>query len=142
MRRLGAFGRRYGVDLLIAVGAIAAVLEVALPYDPTRAPPTSLWFAAPVAALIVLSLLGRRRWPFAAPVSVWPLAAALSFVDGRLVPSTFSVFIAGMAASFLLGQVADAARGRLGLAVVIWGVAIVVYNDPNNGPVDFVFEPV
>jgi signal transduction histidine kinase len=90
----------------------------------------------------VLSLVGRRRRPFAAPVLVWPLIAALSFVDGRLVPSTFSVFIAGMAASFLLGQLADTVRGRLGLAVVIWGVAIVVYNDPNRGPVDFLFEPV
>jgi signal transduction histidine kinase len=138
MHRLGALARSHGLDLLIAVGAIAAALEVALRHD-VRTP---LWFAAPVAALVVLSLLGRRHLRFAAPVSVWPLAAALSFVDGRLVQSTLSLFIAGMAASFLLGQLADAVRGRLGLAVVVCGVAIVVYNDPTHGPGDFFFEPV
>ena len=59
-----------------------------------------------------------------------------------MVQSTLSLFIAGMAASFLLGQLADAVRGRLGLAVVVCGVAIVVYNDPTHGPGDFFFEPV
>ena len=46
------------------------------------------WFAVPAVALMVLPLLARRRFPFAAPASVWMLAAALSFVDGRLIPFT------------------------------------------------------
>ena len=42
----------------------------------------------PAIALVVLPLLARRRFPFAAPAAVWLLAAALSFVDGRLVVFT------------------------------------------------------
>ena len=42
--------------------------------------------------------------------------AALSFVDGRLIPFTASVTVAGLAASFLLGNLRDAAQARLGLA--------------------------
>jgi hypothetical protein len=49
----------------------------------------------PAIALIVLALLERRRFRFAALASVWLLAAALSFVDGRLVPFTATAFAAG-----------------------------------------------
>ena len=46
---------------------------------------TTRWLAAPAIALVVLPLLARRRFPFAAPAAVWLLATALSFADGRLV---------------------------------------------------------
>ncbi|MCW2958173.1 MAG: sensor histidine kinase, partial [Solirubrobacterales bacterium] len=58
-------------------------------------------------------LLGRRRFPVAAPVSLWLLAAALSFVDGRLVVFTVGVYAAGMAAALLLGNLADPRRSRI-----------------------------
>jgi len=90
----------------------------------------------------VLPLLGRRRFPFAAPASVWVLAAGLSFVDGRLVPFTASVAVAGFAAAFLLGNLRDAAQARLGLPIVLGGAAIVVYNDPNHAPGELIFTPL
>ena len=49
--------------------------------------------------------------PFAAPAAVWLLAASLSFVDGRLVPSTVSASLAGMGAALLLGNLRDHAPG-------------------------------
>ena len=128
--------------MLIVVAAIEVALEVALRDDPLREPRTALGFAVPAIVLVVLPLLGRRRFPFAAPVSVWLVAAALSFVDGRLVVFSVTVFVAGMAAAFLLGHLRDAVQARIGLAVVVSGVAIIVYNDPGNAPGDFFFLPV
>jgi signal transduction histidine kinase len=122
--------------------AVESALEVALRDDPTTAPRSSLWFAAPAIALVLLPLLARRVFPFAAPASVWLLAAALSFADGRLVVFTFGATVAGIVAAFLLGNLRDTAQGRIGLAIVIASAAIIVYNDPNHAPGDYVFTPV
>ena len=46
-----------------------------------------------------------------------------------------------MAASFLLGNLPDAAQARLGLIAVLGGAAIIVSNDPNNAAGDFLFIP-
>ena len=140
--RVWSLARTYGFDVLIAIAAVESALEVALRHDPLREPRTTPWFAAPAIALVVLALLARRRFPFAAPASVWVLAAALSFVDGRLVPFTASAYVAGFAAAFLLGNLRDAVRARLGLAIVLGGAAIVVYNDPSNDPGEFTFTPL
>ena len=86
--------------------------------DPLRAPRTPLWFAVPAVVLVVLPLLGRRRFPFAAPAALWLLAALLSFVDGRLIVFAYGVYVAGIAAAFLLGNLRDAVQARIGLAVV------------------------
>ena len=142
MNRVSSLARRYGFDVLIVLAAIESALEVALRQDALRAPRTTLWFAVPAIALLVLPLLGRRRFPFAAPASVWLLGAALSFLDGRLIVFTASALVAGMAAAFLLGNLRDTVQARTGLAVVLSGAAIVVYNDPNHAPGDFIFIPV
>jgi signal transduction histidine kinase len=123
------------------IAAIEAALEVALRTGPSDAPTSSHWFAVPAAALVVLPLLGRRRFPFAAPASVWLLAAAVSFVDGRLTVFTVSIYAAGLVAAWLLGNLRDERQGRLGLAIVIGGAAIVVYNDPSHAGGEFVFIP-
>jgi signal transduction histidine kinase len=140
--RLSHLARTYGLDVLIGLAAAASALEVALREDPLEAPRTTLWFAVPAIAAVVLPLLGRRRFPFAAPASVWMLAAALSFVDGRLIPFAASVFLAGFVAAFLLGNLRDAAQARLGLAIVLAGAVIIVYNDPTNEPGEFIFTPL
>ena len=142
MGRVGFLVRRHGFDVLIVLAAIAGVLELVLRQDAPQAPHTTLWFSAPAVALVVLPLLGRRRFPFGAPAAVWLVAAAFSFVDGRLVTFANSAFVAGMAAALLLGNLRDAVQGRIGLAIVVSGAAIVVYNDPNRTPGDFLFTPV
>jgi signal transduction histidine kinase len=134
--------RHYGLDLLIVLAALEAALEVAFRHDALEAPSTATWFAAPAVALVVLPLLARRRLPFLAPVSVWLLAAALSFADGRLVVFSVSVYAAGMAAALLLGRLSDAQQGRIGLAVTLGGAAIVVYNEPDHAAGEFFFVPV
>ena len=138
MTRLIPFTRRYGLDLLIVIGALEAALEVALEADELSAPK---WLAVPAVAIVVLALLGRRRFPFAAPAAVWALAAALSFIDGELVVSTPSLYVAGLAASCLLGSANDVDAGRRGLVVTLAAIAIVVLNDPDHTAGNFVFIP-
>jgi signal transduction histidine kinase len=139
--RLWSFARSHGLDLLIVIAAIESALEVALRHDALRAPRTTPWLVVPAAAMLALPLLGRRRWRFGAPVSVWLLGAAFSFVDGRLIEFSAGITTAGMAASFLLGNVRDAVQGRIGLAVVLSSAAIIVYNDPNHAAGDFLVLP-
>jgi signal transduction histidine kinase len=140
--RVWSLARTYGLDALIVIAAVESALEVALRHDPQQEPRTTPWFAAPAIALVVLLLLGRRRFPFGAPAAVWVLAAALSFVDGRLVSFTASAYVAGFAAAFLLGNLRDPVQARIGLAIVLGGAAIVVYNDPDHAAGDLIFSPL
>jgi signal transduction histidine kinase len=133
--RLWSFARSHGFDLLVVVAAIEGALEV------VGQDGTAKWFAAPAVAIVVLPLLGRRRFPFAAPAALWLLAGAFSFADGSLAVDHGSVFAGGMAAAFLLGTVREAVQRWIGLAVVLCGTAIIVYNDPTNSPGEFLFTP-
>ncbi len=142
MSRVSFLARRYGLDALIVVAAVAAALEVALRENPLRAPRTPLWFAVPAVVLVVLPLLSRRRFPFAAPIALWLLAALLSFVDGRLIVYANGVYIAGIAAAFLLGNLRDTVQARIGLAIVASSAAILIYNDPNHTPGEFIVIPL
>ena len=134
--------RRYGFDALIVVVGILGALATAVRHDSPDAPRTTLWFVVPAAALAVLPLLARRRFPFAAPLVVWLLGAAVTFVDGRLVPFTPSISVAGIAAAFLLGNLRNAVHAWLGLGVVLGGTAIVAYNDPTHTAAEMFFIPL
>jgi len=128
VERLAALARGYALDVLIVLVAVESTAEVAIRHEGLR--PT--WFAAPAMALVVLTLLGRHRFPFAAPAANWLVAVAVSFIDGQLVVTPVSAFISAMIASFLLGNLSDARRARIGLAIVVCGAAIVVYNKPGH----------
>jgi signal transduction histidine kinase len=139
--RLREQARRHGLDLLITVAAVAGALEVVLRRDEPLAPTTTPWLTAPAVALLVLVLLGHRRSPFAAPVTVWLLAAAFSFVDGRLVVFPFTAYAAGLGAAYLLGAVRDGRQARLGLVVAVGGAVIVMGNSPDTVVSDVVLVP-
>ena len=141
MDRLGPLARRYALDVFIVILAVESAVEVALRHHPQHQPSLG-WFAAPAIALMILPLLGRRRFPFWAPAAVWLLAAAISFADGRLVVIPVSAFLAGMIASYLLGNLRDGRQARLGLAIVVCGAVIVVYNQPGHMGGEFIFIPV
>ena len=135
------FALRYGFDLLIVIGAVVGAVAVATRPDEALEPGTATWFGVAAAAGMPLALLARRRHPFGAPLAVWLLAAAISFVDGRLPVSVVTLFVTGLAASFLLGAAPDARQGRIGLAVSVGVAAIVVFNDPEHAAVDYVSTP-
>jgi signal transduction histidine kinase len=142
MTRLWPIARRYALDALIVIAAIAGSLEVILRDDAADAPTSSAWFAAPAIALVVLPLLARRRFPFAAPAMVWLAATAVTFADERLVVFSVSAALAGLVSAFLLGTLRDPVQARIGLLIVLGGGAIIVYNDPGHSTGEFFFTPL
>ena len=142
MSRIGQVARGWGFDVLIVVLAVAAVLEIAIRRENADAPQTTLWFCIPAAAVIVLGLLARRRFPFGAPAAFWLLAAAFSFVDGRLIPYPAGLYLAGMLAAFLLGNLRDVVLARVGLAVILGSMATIILNRPGHSPGELVFIPL
>jgi signal transduction histidine kinase len=141
MDRLWPLVRRYGFDALIVLVAVASAFAAAFS-NSTDAPQSTRWFTVPAIALLPLALLARRRFPLAAPAAVWILGAALSFVDGRLATFNGATLAAGLAAAFLLGNLADAVQGRIGLAVAVGSAVMVVYHDPSHPTGEFVSIPV
>ena len=142
MSRFGQVARGWWFDVLIVVLASAAVLEVAIRREHSDAPQTTLWFCIPAVAVVALVLLARRRYPFGAPAAFWLLAAATSFVDGRLIPYPAGLYLAGMLAAFLLGNLRDPVLARVGLAVVIGSMATIILNQPGHSPGQVVFIPL
>ena len=140
--RIGHAARGWGLDVLIALLAVAAVLELAVRRDNRDAPETTLWFCIPAAMVVVLGLLARRRHPFAGPAAFWLLAAAVSFVDGRLIPYPAGLYLTGLFAAFLLGNLRDVVLARVGLAVVLGSMATIILNRPGHAPGELVFIPL
>src|SRR5687767_8917188 len=98
--------------------AIAGMLELVVGRDSPGAPSTTLWFAIPAVAVLVLPLFARRRFPFAAPAAYWLLAPALTFVDGLLIAFIGSLGVVGLATAFLLGNLRNGLRAAVGLVIV------------------------
>lgn len=142
MSRLGQIARGWWFDIVIVVLAGAAVLEVAIGRDDRDAPETTVWFCIPAAAVVVLGLLARRRFPFGAPAAFWLLAAAISFVDGRLIPYPAGLYLAGVLAAFMLGNLRDPVLARVGLAIVLGSMATIILNKPGHSPGQLVFIPL
>src|SRR5436190_2237596 len=143
MTRRGDLAREYWFELLIAVMAVAAMLELVVGRDSPGAPSTSLWFSVPAIEALVLPLVLRRRFPFAAPVAYWLLAAALTYVDGLLIPFVGSLGVVGLATAFLLGNLRDERQAGIGLAVVVGSILVVVANIPGTQTTsDLVFIPL
>ena len=139
---LGAIARRHVLDLAIVLLALASALELVARQDADNAPTTTLWFTVPALVVAPLVLLLRRYYPFGAPALYWLIGMALSFVDGNLVTFATSTFIAGMIASFLLGNLRDALQARIGLGVSVGAAAVVVYNIEDHSTGELVFIPL
>jgi signal transduction histidine kinase len=143
MSRLRHVAREYWFELLIAVLAIAGMLELVVGRDSPGAPATTLWFSVPAVAVLVLPLFARRRFPFAAPAAYWLMAAALTFVDGLLIPFIGSLGVVGLATAFLLGNLRDDKQAGIGLAIVLGCIVVVVSNIPGpESASDLVFIPL
>jgi signal transduction histidine kinase len=128
-------------DLLIALLVFTAMLEVVVGRNSPGAPRTTLWFSLPAIAILVLPILARRRFPFA-PAAHWLLAAGIAFVDWRLIPFAISIFVVGLVAAFLLGNLPNPLQAGIGLALAVAGPAIVVYKIPGHSAAELVFIPL
>jgi signal transduction histidine kinase len=126
--------------VLIALLAIEAMSEVVVGRNSEGAP--SLWLALAAIALVVSPTFARRRFPFAAPATYWLLAAGISLVNWWVLPFAHSLFIVGMAVSFLLGNLRDDFRAAVGLAVVVGCAVVVDYVIPGHTTAELVFVPM
>jgi signal transduction histidine kinase len=141
--RVGYLAREYWFELLIAVMAIAAMLELVVGRDTPGAPTTSLWVSVPAIAILVLPLFARRRFPFAAPAAYWLIAAALTYVDPLLIPFVGSLGVVGLATAFLLGNLRDSRQAGIGFAIVLGSMVFVVDAIPGAQTAsDYVFIPL
>ena len=134
--------RRNWFDVLVVVLAALAMLEVVLGRGSPGAPRTTLWFCIPAIALLALSVLARRRFPFAGPAAYWLIAGGISAVDPLLLLYTEALFPIGMAAAFLLGNLRDVRRAALGLAVVVVGALTIVSHIPGHPASPLVIIPL
>ncbi|HET7744515.1 MAG TPA: sensor histidine kinase [Gaiellaceae bacterium] len=142
MSRLGSLARAYWFDAVVVLLTIEAMAEAIVRDGSENAPTTTLWFVLPALALMPLPFIARRRFPFGGPAAFWLYGAALSFVDGRLVTFETSVFVLGMSAAFLLGNLNEALKQRIGLAVVVGSAAFIDVNAPASTPGEHVFIPL
>ena len=140
--RIDHLARTYWFELLIALLAIVAILDVVVGRGSPGAPTTTLWFCLPALAILVLPVFARRWFPFAGPAGYWLLAAGISFVDPLLIPYPESLFLLGLATAFLLGNLRDLRRAGLGLAIVVGAAATLIYNIPGHSVFQLVFIPV
>ena len=129
--------RRWFVDALIVFGAAFGVAEIVLRRDAPEAPTLPLGVAATAEALLTLTLLARRRFPFGAPTTMFVAAGALSFVDGRLIPFTLPGFLTALAACLLFGLLPERRQAVAGLAIAVAVVVLIVRNDPAGSPDDY-----
>jgi signal transduction histidine kinase len=139
--RAGLFLSRYGLDLLIGAAAVEAAVGTATKEE-LAGSGVLRWLEVGAATAVVLLLLGRRRFPFAAPATVWLASAALSFLDGNLIVNEAGLFVAGMGAAVLLGNQRAARQAYLGLIVVLAGAVVVVVNGPGELRGELVTIPV
>jgi hypothetical protein len=131
----------YWFELLIVALAVAGMLELIFLRSP-GAPTSSMWFAVPAAAALLLVLLIHRWFPFGAPAAYWILAGSLSFIDGMLIPAIESLVLVGLASAALLGNLRNAKQAWTGLANVLAGITAVVYNIPSHTTGELILIPV
>ena len=130
--RIRHLAREYWFELLIGLLAVAAMLQLIVDRNTPGMPTTTLWFSIPAMAFLVLPLLGRRRFPFAAAAAYWLLAVVITLVDGTLIPAVDSLSVVGLAAAFLLGNLRNSKHAWLGLAIVTGSMLVVVYYIPGQ----------
>jgi signal transduction histidine kinase len=142
MDRAWRFLAAHGLDLLIVVAAVESAVGTALRTDADAPSGARLWLEMLVIAGIVLVLLARGRFPFAAPAAFWVGCAAASILDGRLVSSQAGIFVAGLFAAVLLGSLRDGRQAWAGLVIVAACAVIVVSNVPTTNTGDLFFTPL
>ena len=138
--RVTALVKRHAFDVVILLGIVGAALEFRFAAnDAEYSADSSLWFLVPAAAAAIGALLLRRRFPFWAPVATLAIIAAVSFVEPNFAPGSFAVFLAAIAATFLLGMTPDRRQALASIPMFVAMAAIVIRNHPTDGLEDFVF---
>lgn len=134
-QKLWPLTKRYWFDALLVAGlglSLATVVHDIDSQGKDPGPRGPLWFDVVAAVAMIVPLFWRRRYPFGAPVAAALIVGASSFVDDRLVPADWVVFLLGIAIGFLLGGLRERRQAVAGLAILLGVGAIVTRNDPDG----------
>src|SRR6478735_2590415 len=132
MSRIDHLARVYSFELLMVLMLIAGIAQLLVVDGSPGAPTSTLWFSVAALVVLILPLFTRRRFPFAAPAAYWVLAAAITFIDGRLIAQTDSLEVVGFASALLLGYLRDFRKALIGLALVVGSMLIIIENIPGS----------
>ena len=130
---------RYWFDAAIMAGLGIGLAVTVLHQHHKKGPQGPLWFDILAVIAFTTPLLARRRYPFKAPLAVFIVLGATSFVDNRLVPDAFTTFLVALAGIYLIGMHRERTQAVAGL-VLVQGIAVIVgYNDPTQTGGDYVW---
>jgi signal transduction histidine kinase len=142
LRRLWHLALRYWFDALILGGVVGGLVPAILDQHTKNGPDGPLWFDILAVIGFTTPLFLRRRFPLAAPLTIYVVLGSASFVDGMLAPSIFVTFAAALAGLVLIGMHPDRSRAVVG-GLLVQGIAIVVgLNDPTQHGGDYVWLAV
>jgi hypothetical protein len=116
-----------------AVVALALVAQIEIWATPMPAPREAL---VPIMLLATLPLLLRGRFPFAAPVWVFGVYAALSAVDREAVSSLDTNAFTLLLAFWAVGAQDEARQAVAGVAIGCASIAVLVERDVRIEPAD------
>jgi hypothetical protein len=68
--------RRHWFSVLVAIGAVAAAVELIARRNADEAPTSSLWVTVPLVVIMIVPLFWWRRFPFGAPAAAGGCADA------------------------------------------------------------------
>lgn len=123
--RAARFAVRRGFDA--AVIAVAAVVQIEVWAMPVPGPRLVI---VPGMLLATLPLLLRRRFPFAAPVSVFGALAAMTFAHPEATASSPTLVFAVFFAFWSVGAHAEPRQAAAGLAIGFAAIVVVTERDP------------
>jgi signal transduction histidine kinase len=140
-----ALARRHAVDVLVLVAAFGAFVELEAMRDNygdfQDHPPLGVpkWQLALGAFGVTLPLLARHRFPFAAPATSMAVAAAVSFLDARILASSGFLLLTALVVAFLFGWLEDERAAIGGLAIVLATGTLIEVNHPAGEMGEYVF---
>jgi hypothetical protein len=133
--RIRRFLGSYGLDLLVGVVLVVALLEVWLE-DEVHGSPVGLTLFALAWSL---PLFARRRFPFAAPAATVILVAVQAAIWGHTVPYSLGAFMMVLIAVSQFGLQGVTIPGLAGAGLTVAAILVVILRDPNGSAGDFVF---
>jgi signal transduction histidine kinase len=139
VKLLWRLASRYWFDVLIVAGIGFGLAVAVADQGNATGPEGPIWLDVVLVLAIMVPLLARRWFPFGAPVAVVACVVASSFLDNRLVPDNFVIFLTGCTVAFLIGLLRDRRQALAGLAILFGAQGIIVRTDPSGKIGDFFF---
>ena len=116
---LWPLAKRYWFHALVIVGLGISMAVAVADLHHKNGPEGPLWFDVAASIAYLLPFFFRRRYPFGAPVAVFVLITAISFVDAGLVNAEGVMFIAAIVSAFLFGMLKDRRKSVAGIGIMI-----------------------